>query len=30
MASSTDWPMIFEEGPGWERGVRLITHLTGL
>lgn len=30
MASSTDWPMMLDEGPGWERGVRLITHLTGL
>lgn len=30
IASSTDWPIIFEEGPGWDRGVRLITHFTGL
>lgn len=30
MASSTDWPMMLEEGPGWDRGVRLMTHLTGL
>ena len=30
MASSTDWPMMFEDGPGWDRGVRLMIHLTGL
>ena len=30
MASSTDWPMMLEEGPGWDRGVRLMIHLTGL